>query len=352
MSARRAKGRGVSRGGSRKGSGGRASPLRRVARRLAAASVAAVLILSLLGGWFVSHPWQWLSDKCDDWPSFVTTPLFYFGDRAVMLTDGLGWTGHDAVYEYDSPAPTGSVFFAGAPVRTGLPAPDDVRVIERGHFVVGWSPSLRHPLWVAYHVPAERAYEMGKRPSFRADPAALGSPSAGEYRKTGYDRGHMAPNYAIATRFGAEAQKKTFYMSNVAPQRPGLNRGPWREVEHRIAELWTAKYGEIWVVVGCVPGDERLPSGVDAPAAFWQVIVAQDGDGVRALAVYMPQSIPYSAFPVHNIVTIDELERRTGLDFFPDLPGFIEKPLEADLPTRLWPVRFIDILRLVLLRFR
>ena len=47
---------------------------------------------------------------------------------------------------------------------------------------------------------------------------------------------------------------------------------------------------------------------------------AQTADGVRALAVYMPKNIPFSAFPVHNIMTIDELERRTGLDFFPDMP--------------------------------
>ena len=153
--------------------------------------------------------------------------------------------------------------------------------------------------------------------------------------------------------YGTEAQKKTFLTSNVAPQRPSLNRGPWREIEHRIADLWTAKYGEIWVVVGCVPGDEedRLPSGVDAPKAFWQVIAAQTADGVRALAVYMPKNIPYSAFPVHNIVTIDELERLTGLDFFPDMPKFLQNPLEADLPTRLWPVRFVDMLKLILLRF-
>jgi len=72
---------------------------------------------------------------------------------------------------------------------------------------------------------------------------------------------------------------------------------------------------------------------------------------VRALAVYMPKNIPFSAFPVHNIMTIDELERRTGLDFFPDMPEFLQKPLEADLPTRLWPVRFWDIFRLILLRF-
>ena len=337
----------------RKKGRGKVSPLRRLSRRATLAAVAVVALLSAVGGWFASHPWQWISDKCDDWPRLVTAPLLYFGDRTIMLTDGLGLTGHDAVYDFDEPAPNGSVFFAGAPVRTGEPAPNDIRVVNYGDFVVGWSPSLKHPLWVAYHVPAEKVHEAGKRPSFRADPAIPETPSAAAYKGSGYDRGHMAPNYAIATRFGAEAQKNTFYMSNVAPQRPSLNRGPWREIEHRIADLWTAKYGEIWVIVGCVPGDpeDRLESGIGVPKAFWQVIAAQTSDGVRALAVYLPKNIPYAAFPVHNIITIDALEEKTGLDFFPTMPDFLQKPLEADLPTRLWPVRFIDIFRLIGLRF-
>jgi hypothetical protein len=54
---------------------------------------------------------------------------------------------------------------------------------------------------------------------------------------------------------------------------------------------------------------------------------------------------------VHNSVTVDELERRTGLDLLADLPNFLEKPLEAHLPTRLWPIRFIDIFSLIGLRF-
>ena len=332
---------------------GRISPLRRFMRRFAVVSVVVYLLLSFAGCWYVSHPWQWISDNRDDLPGIVTRPLEYFGDRAKMLFDGLGITGQDAVYDLDEAPPLESVFFAGPPVRTGPPAVSDVQMIDRGEFVVGWSPALRHPLWVAYHVPAEKAYEAGKRPAFRADPSASGSPSASAYKGTGYDRGHMAPNYAIATRFGTEAQKETFFMSNISPQKPGLNRGPWREVEHRIADLWTAKYGDIWVIVGCVPGDpeDRLPSGVDVPKAYWQLIVSKSSDGVRALALYMPQNIPFLAFPVHSIVTVDELERRTGLDLLAELPNFFEKPLESHLPTRLWPVRFIDVFRLIGLRF-
>ena len=332
---------------------GKVNPVRRFMRRFVLTTLVSYLLLSIAGGWYVSHPWQWISDKRDDWPQLVTAPLEYFGNRAVMLSDGLGLTGQDAVYDLDEPAPSGSVFFAGPPVRTGAPAVSDVQMIDRGEFVVGWSPSLRHPLWVAYHVPAEKAYEAGKRPQFRADPSAASSPSASAYKGSGYDRGHMAPNYAIATRFGTEAQRNTFYMSNISPQRPGLNRGPWREIEHRIADLWTAKYGEIWVIVGCVPGDpeDSLPSGIDVPKAYWQLIVSRADDGVRALALYMPKDIPFSAFPVHNIVTVDELERRTGLDLLAELPNFLEKPLEAHLPTRLWPIRFIDIFSLIGLRF-
>ena len=333
--------------------GGKRSLFSRFMRRMAVSLFASWLMLSAVGVWYVGHPWQWISDKRDDWPKFLTCTLEYFGDRAKMLTDALGFTGQDAVYDFDEPVPSGSVFFAGPPVRTGAPAVSDVQLLRREGFVVGWSQSLRHPLWVAYHVPAEKMYEAGKRPPFRADSMAPASPAASAYKGTGFDRGHMAPNYAIATRFGTEAQKESFYMSNVSPQRPGLNRGPWREVEHRIAELWTAKYGEIWVIVGCLPGEpeDRIPGGIDVPKAYWQLIVACASDGVRALALYMPKDTPFSAFPVHSIITIDELERRTGLDFLADLPNFLERPIEAHLPTRLWPIRFVDLFKLIGLRF-
>ena len=56
-------------------------------------------------------------------------------------------------------------------------------------------------------------------------------------------------------------------------------------------------------------------------------------------------------FPMHGIVTINELEAATGLRFIPDMPGFLAKPLKADRPTRLWPIRLRDIFKLILLRF-
>lgn len=328
---------------------------RRVSLRIGAAAAALVAAFCAFSVWFVRHPRAWHEQTAESWPGFVTSPLYRAGNAICNITDGLGWTGHDAVYSYDVEAPSGSVLFAGAPRRTGAPAPDDITVLDRGNFKLGWSPKLRHPVWCAYRVAKEALHEVGRRPPFSRDKSAPASPAPSDYARSGYDRGHMAPNYAIASRYGAAEQKATFLMSNVAPQTPSLNRGPWREMEHRIADLWTARYGEIWVITGCIPdagGETICGTGIDVPASFYQIVVAQEGLDVRALAVHLPQTVRGDAYPARYITSIDEIEELSGLDFLPDLPEFIQSPLEAEVPSRLWPVRLRDIIRLVALRFR
>ena len=337
---------------------GKSKAKRRARRSALRLGIVLSLFFALWGvtsEWYVHHSRKWLGHHYATWPKFVTAPLYWLGNPLADITDALDLTGHDAVYEYDIEAPSGATTFAGAPVRVGDPAPADIRVLNRGDFLVGWSDSLRHPVWVAYHVKADAAFEYcEKRPPFSRDRSVPAAPAPGDYAKTGFDRGHMAPNYAMLTRYGGEVQKKTFLMSNIAPQTPSLNRGVWRNVEHRIADLWTARYGEIWVVVGCIstPASERLPCGVDVPDHFYQIIIAQEGLDVRAQAVIFPRNIPYSAYAARNLVTIDELEKLSGLDFNPELPSFIQDPLEQELPSRLWPIRLRDILKQLLIRYR
>jgi endonuclease G len=304
--------------------------------------------------WYVHHPRRWLRQKEECWPAIVTAPLLSVGNALGDLTDALALTGHDAVYEYDTEPPAGCVHFAGAPRRTGAPAPTDIVTLARGDFAIGWSASLRHPGWCAYHVTPRAVHQAGERPKFRRDPSVPSAPRPGDYERSGYDRGHMAPNYAIVTRYGEAAQKQTFLMSNIAPQSPALNRSVWRNLEHRIADLWTARYGEIWVIVGALSssGNRETVSGtdIDVPDAYYQIVVAQEGMNVRAFAVLIEQTVPWRAYAVRHLISIDELEEMTGLDFLPDLPDFIHRPLESELPSRLWPVRVRDIFRLLALR--
>jgi endonuclease G len=321
------------------------------------AGVVLTLFLAVWGAvsqWYVHHPRKWLQRKSETWPKIATAPLLWFGNPLADLTDALGWTGHDAVYEYDEAPPSGKVLFAGVPARTGAPAPEDIRIIDRGEFVIGWSDSLRHPVWCAYHVTALAKYDVGERPGFTKDASVAAAPRPADYTKSGFDRGHMVPNYAIMTRYGEDARRKTFMMSNISPQAPALNRGVWREVEHRIADLWTERYGEIWVVVGCIPDDsgEKLSgTGIDVPSAYYQVIIAQEGMNVRALALLFDRTVPWREWAARNIISIDELEKLSGFDFNPNMPAFIQDPLEAETPSRLWPIRAKDIFRQILLRF-
>ena len=312
------------------------------------------VLFSAVSVWFVHHPRRWVDRMCAAYPSALTAPLLSVGSAVGDITDGLGWTGHDAIYEYDVEAPEGEVFFAGAPKRTGFPAPPDITVLDRGEFKIGWSPKLRHPVWCAYHVAKEAKYPVGRRPNFNRDRSVPSSPAPSDYEHSGYDRGHMAPNFAIKTRYGEDDQRQTFLMSNIAPQRPALNRGVWRDIEHRIAQLWTARYGEIWVIVGCISSPESLETvsgtDVDVPQQFYQVIVAQEGMDVRALAILLPQDVPYGTYAARHLISIDELESLTGFDFLPELPEFIQNPIESELPSRLWPVRWQDIIDQVLTR--
>ena len=328
------------------------SKARLIARIVSIALALVVVACCAVGDWYVHQPREWLESH----RAFYTAPLWYFGNRTACITDAFGWTGHDAVYDPDDEtAPSNTVLFAGAPVRIGAPAPNDIKVLNRGEFMIGWSPSLRHPVWAAYHVVRDARFDALKRPNFQKDRSVASSPAANDYARSGYDRGHLVPNRAIVTRYGPDEQEKTFLMTNIAPQRPALNRGPWREMEQRISDLWTARYGEIWVIVGAVsPTGNRTKlenTTIDVPEQYYMLIAAQDTEGVRALAVLLPQTAEVNDFPVHNIVTIKELETATGLEFFPDMPKFLARPLKADRPTRLWPIRWHDIVKLILLRF-
>lgn len=329
--------------------------VRKVPLWVNAALFAGFALFSLFSVWYVHHPRRWLLANEDKFPALFTSAIYAVGNPLSDITDSFGLTGHDAVYEYDEIAPEGSVFFAGAPVRTGSPAPEDIRILDRGEFKIGWSDKLKHAVWVAYHVPREAVYTVTERPAFAKDKSVPASPSPAAYTNSGLDRGHMAPNYAIQTRFGSAIQKLTFLMTNIAPQSPALNRGVWKDVEHRIAELWTARYGEIWVIVGAIGNSNNpqyiISEHIEVPEKFYQIIVAQEGYDVRAMALVFDQDVEWGHWAARSLVSIDELESMTGLDFLSELPSFIQAPLEAELPSRLWPVRARDAFKSVLNHF-
>ncbi len=214
-----------------------------------------------------------------------------------------------------------------------------VRVLSNTGYLVGYSDALGNPLWAAYRVHDVETLDAPERPDqFRVDPRTSARVEPGDYTRSGYDRGHLAPNYAIATRFGRRAQEETFLMSNIAPQMHALNAGAWRELEHKIATSYAARFGEVWVIAGPVFGEspEWLRGRVAVPEAFFMIVIDETAGRVRAQAFLFPQSTIPEARLEEHVVSIDAIEQRTGLDFLSALPDEAETALESMRASRVW----------------
>lgn len=225
--------------------------------------------------------------------------------------------------------------FAGVPVGD-----QPVKVLKNEGYLVGYNESLRNPDWVAYRLQRSENTNTSERPeSFDVDRRTRARVDHYDYSNSGYDRGHMAPNYAIDLVFGERAQKETFLMSNIVPQRPELNQGPWKQLEQMVAKRYLRDYGELWVLTGPIYDTtwRQFSSGVAIPSAFFKIIVdVVEPDGLRAFAIIMQQGTDPDEKLAAHLVSIDTVEAATGLDFLSALDDSVEAVLEADLAKRLW----------------
>src|SRR5690349_15466590 len=215
-----------------------------------------------------------------------------------------------------SASPAGEVF-------AGLPVGPAVQVLQNPGFLVGYSDAHRQALWVAYRAESLKGRRLGKRPErFEPDARVSRPVTYFDYKGTGYTRGHLAPNYLIGKLYGKQAQQATFLMSNVAPQKARLNELVWQRLEEAEADIVAPGAIELWVTAGPVFAERRAlkQSAIALPDAFYRIWL-DVRDGVpAALAFVVPQEVCGTEPLSRYLVTVDEVERRTGLDFFAGLP--------------------------------
>ncbi|GED21273.1 DNA/RNA non-specific endonuclease [Halomonas halmophila] len=216
------------------------------------------------------------------------------------------------------------------------------RVLRNDGYLLGWSDIRVSPLWVSYALQAVDDPQAGERPGFRRDWRTLWPLKPDSYAHSGYDRGHLAPNYAIAAVHGRAAQRDTFLMSNMTPQRPDLNRRLWQRLEEVVMDRFVPRFGRLRVITGPIFDDEFFFSGVmeraglvEVPEAFYKILIVP-GAQPRALAFIMPQNVSGDEPLDRYLVSIDDVEARTGLDFFPQLSASAAEALEAGVQTQGW----------------
>lgn len=249
------------------------------------------------------------------------------------------------------PDPHGRYAYAGLP-RYAAPR-DEYQVLENRGYAVGYSEVRKDPLWAAYTLREGPRQDLGRRPQhFYTDERTQARVEHRDYtqrdynqNRDAYDRGHMAPNYAIAAFYGREAQLETFKLTNVCPQRKGLNQQTWEALEKTITTDWLRDFQQVWVTVGPIfgPRPERLNGVVEIPDAFYALILREDQGQPRVLALQLAQTV-HGASKLRPFVTsVRAIEQATRLDFYAELPDDVEAELEQSSPDDRWDLDTVRV---------
>ena len=206
-------------------------------------------------------------------------------------------------------------------------------------FIIYFNPEYHIPNCVSYELTgAETEGDVPRFNSFATDPNIKGSANPWDYTRSGYDRGHMAP--AADMKWDQQAMEESFYMTNVCPQIHALNDGGWQKLEKHVRE-WAERDSAIIVITGPILSADMATIGdicVAVPQAFFKVVLAPYTNPVRAIGFIYPNRSCKGGIKPYA-VSVDEVEKQTGLDFFSALPDDVENKVESECNVNQWQQR-------------
>lgn len=208
-----------------------------------------------------------------------------------------------------------------------------------------WDCEKKHSRWVAFTFStATPDNEVGRNDSFRDDPEIPTEYQThdSDYKNSGYSRGHLCAS--SDRQYSVEANKQTFYFSNMSPQiQNGFNGGIWNDLEVQVQ-----KWGDISVSSdtlyvakgGTIQSDqiiEYIGNHVPVPKYYFMAILSLKGGTYHAVGFWLEHK-SYSNGESYRqyALSIDQLEEKTGINFFANLPDNIENTVEADYKESDW----------------
>lgn len=212
------------------------------------------------------------------------------------------------------------------------------QIIRHAGYTVSYNKDWKISNWISYELTRQETRGNEKRSNrFINDPLVKGIIATNaDYARSGYDKGHMAP--AADMKWSSTAMKESFYFSNMCPQHPQLNRRGWKNLEEKIRD-WAIADSAIIII--CGPIIEKHPQSIGknkipVPKQFFKVVLSPFVKPIRSIGFLFDneQAVePLSSYTV----TVDSIEKITGIDFFAPLPDEIENKIEAEADFRQWP---------------
>jgi endonuclease G len=236
----------------------------------------------------------------------------------------------------------------------GLPVSNkEVEIIEHSGLILGFDCNYKMASW-AFHVltPEVSFGTITRTNDFRVDDqASCGSAVEADYfvRQPkadgtftydgfGFDRGHLAPSADF--RWSATALSESYYYSNMTPQRPEFNRESWAELEGLLRSIVDQEKKPFYVITGPIlnenlPVIEKSVNKLKIPEYHYKIIVDLSTGTPRGMAFLMPNKKCESRMS-NYVVSIDSIEKLTGLDFFPNVDEQLETTIEAKADFGAW----------------
>lgn len=219
------------------------------------------------------------------------------------------------------------------------------------NYAIEWDCQKKAQRWTCYRMYAANSASNWKRDNWKStswggDPfqedtsiPAQYRTTLADYRGSGYDRGHICPS---ADRlYSKDVNEQTFYMSNMHPQINSFNTGVWATMENQLRAWNTNNFRDTLYVVkgGTIDTNKNqvstyTKSGIIVPKYFFMAIVCKKGSNYKAIAFWAEHKESTSKEKLKpHMISVDELEQKTGIDFFCNLPDDIENRVEAVKPT-------------------
>ncbi len=165
---------------------------------------------------------------------------------------------------------------------------------------------------------------------------------------SGFDHGHIIPS--ADRQYSKEANYQTFFMSNMQPQYNRFNSKLWSDMEAQVRK-WSPKAESnnkdtLYVCKGgTIDNEEQILKRIEGkqivPKYYYMAMLMKNAMGYRAIAFWaLHENVDRSGDNLANyVISIDELEAKTGIDFFCNLPDDIENRVEANVALSSWGLR-------------
>lgn len=219
-------------------------------------------------------------------------------------------------------------------------------------YCLEFDPTANHSRWIAFRFDTKtRPKGTGRTEAWADDPLLPRNMQIGtSYFGGGYSRGHLCASYD--RQYSEEANAQTFYMSNMSPQISNFNAGIWQKLEAYVQNIGRdASFADtLYVVKGGTIAEGQINTRITRPNGL-QVVVPKyyfmallkaknhTHSGIAFLLEHRNYTTtgesPYTPYAI----SIDELEEKTGIDFFPNLPDLVEEVVESTFIPSAWQLK-------------